>query len=86
MSVFMMTNASVRSCSACYHSTTTATSLWEYFSIFSFFEQNGLDMKHVCMLVTDEAPSMAGKISGLVVVFTLNRASDGVVRKTKRAA
>lgn len=35
-------------------------------NISAFFEQNGLDMKRVCMLMTDGAPSMAGKISGLV--------------------
>lgn len=35
-------------------------------NISAFFEQNDLDMKRVCMLVTDGAPSMAGKISGLV--------------------
>ncbi|QQP57713.1 Uncharacterized protein FKW44_002793 [Caligus rogercresseyi] len=30
-----------------------------------FFSDNNLDMKRVCMLVTDGAPSMAGKKSGL---------------------
>ncbi|XP_060768194.1 SCAN domain-containing protein 3-like [Neoarius graeffei] len=34
--------------------------------ISSFFRDNGLDMKRVCMLVTDGAPSMTGKKSGLV--------------------
>uniref|UniRef100_A0A669CMJ3 Uncharacterized protein n=1 Tax=Oreochromis niloticus TaxID=8128 RepID=A0A669CMJ3_ORENI len=33
--------------------------------ISAFFEDNGVDMKRVCMLVTDGAPSMAGKVSGL---------------------
>uniref|UniRef100_A0A8C1IF94 HAT C-terminal dimerisation domain-containing protein n=1 Tax=Cyprinus carpio TaxID=7962 RepID=A0A8C1IF94_CYPCA len=30
-----------------------------------FFKDNGLDMMHVCMLVTDGAPSMTGKVNGL---------------------
>ena len=34
--------------------------------ISAFFKDNGLDMERVCMLVTDGAPSMTGKISGLV--------------------
>lgn len=42
---------------------TTGEILFE--KISSFFEDNDLDMKRVCMLVTDGAPSMAGKFSGL---------------------
>lgn len=42
---------------------TTGEILFE--KISSFFEDNDLDMKRVCMLVTDGAPSMAGKVSGL---------------------
>lgn len=33
--------------------------------ISAFFKGSGLDMERVCMLVTDGAPSMAGKVSGL---------------------
>ncbi|RXN38167.1 SCAN domain-containing 3-like isoform X2 [Labeo rohita] len=33
--------------------------------ISAFFKDSGLDMKHVCMLVTDGAPSMTGKVNGL---------------------
>uniref|UniRef100_A0A9J8BA81 C2H2-type domain-containing protein n=1 Tax=Cyprinus carpio carpio TaxID=630221 RepID=A0A9J8BA81_CYPCA len=33
--------------------------------ISAFFKDNGLDMMRVCMLVTDGAPSMTGKVNGL---------------------
>ncbi len=33
--------------------------------ISAFFKDNGLDMTRVCMLVTDGAPSMTGKVNGL---------------------
>ncbi|KAL0152649.1 hypothetical protein M9458_052372 [Cirrhinus mrigala] len=33
--------------------------------ISAFFKDSGLDMKRVCMLVTDGAPSMTGKVNGL---------------------
>uniref|UniRef100_A0A3Q4GBG0 HAT C-terminal dimerisation domain-containing protein n=1 Tax=Neolamprologus brichardi TaxID=32507 RepID=A0A3Q4GBG0_NEOBR len=36
-----------------------------FVKISAFFKDNGLDMKSVCLLVTDGAPSMAGKVSGL---------------------
>ncbi|KAL1276497.1 hypothetical protein QQF64_036120 [Cirrhinus molitorella] len=40
---------------------------WRYSlgKISAFFKDNGLDMKRVCMLVTDGAPSMTGKVNGL---------------------
>lgn len=33
--------------------------------------ENNLDMKCVCMLVTDGAPSMAGKVSGLAACWSI---------------
>ena len=36
-----------------------------YTKIVSFFEENNLDLAHVNMLVTDGAPSMAGRDQGL---------------------
>jgi hypothetical protein len=42
-----------------------ATSEIIFEKITTFFEDNGLDMRRVCMLVTDGAPSMTGKVKGL---------------------
>lgn len=59
-----------------------------------FFKDSGLDMERVCVLVTDWAPSVAGKVSGLSArwsavaphddVLALHCASDGIVHKTVR--
>uniref|UniRef100_A0A3B4ZF37 HAT C-terminal dimerisation domain-containing protein n=1 Tax=Stegastes partitus TaxID=144197 RepID=A0A3B4ZF37_9TELE len=38
--------------------------------ILSFFQDNGLDVTRVCMLVTDGALSMTGKVSGLTARWT----------------
>uniref|UniRef100_A0A3B5B1D1 HAT C-terminal dimerisation domain-containing protein n=1 Tax=Stegastes partitus TaxID=144197 RepID=A0A3B5B1D1_9TELE len=47
---------------------TTGEILFE--NISSVFEDNDLDMKHVCMLVRDGAPSMARKVSGLAACWS----------------
>ncbi len=41
---------------------TTGETVFE--KISAFFKDSGLDMERVCMLVTDGAPLMAGKVSG----------------------
>uniref|UniRef100_A0A3Q3NFP3 HAT C-terminal dimerisation domain-containing protein n=1 Tax=Labrus bergylta TaxID=56723 RepID=A0A3Q3NFP3_9LABR len=52
--------------------------------ISAFLKNNGLDMERVCMLVTDGAPSMAGKVNGLALKTTMNSvmATINLIRST----